>query len=127
MYVELCEKFIAEEIFLGKSPKNYTDKEYLGNTILLKMKNNIYIHIDSCIKKFKYNTEIIDFISPIGVSDIPLPYAIDKDYNYILINQKIIFKGIKNLEVPVLFYNKYLDKIKSKKLDIKTIKCSPDY
>ena len=61
MYIELCEKFIAEKIFLGKSPKNYTDKEYLGNTILLKMKNNIYIHIDWCIKKFKYNTEIIDF------------------------------------------------------------------
>ena len=41
MYVNLYEKYNAEKVFIGESPKNYTDDKCPGNTILLKMKNNI--------------------------------------------------------------------------------------
>ena len=127
MYVNLVKKFNFKKVFIGESPKNYTDQKYSGNTILLKIKNKEYIYIDKCIYFLKYENEIIDFVSPIEVSDIPFPYAVDKDYNYLLMNQEVIFKGIKDLQDPVLFYNKYRNIIKSEKLKSKIIKCASDY
>jgi len=130
MYIKLFEKFTAEKIFIGESPKSYTNQQYDGNTLLLKMKNNSYIYINLCIQKIKYNTEIIDYISPIAGSDIPCPYALDKNNNIIMINQEVILEGMKNVNDPNLYLQEYLKKhsiSEFKKLNIKTIKCCPNY
>lgn len=90
------------------------------------MKNNNYIHIDSCIKKFKYNIEIVDFISPIPDGDVPQPYTIDKNGNIIMIYQEVILDGIENVNDPILYLEEHPIN-NFKKINIKIIKCSTNY
>jgi hypothetical protein len=79
----------CKEIFIGKSPKcpmtefsgGYGSK-FDGNTILLHIKNNEYIHIYDIIISFTANSKIIRYVSPVGNSDSPYPYAVDEHNNY---------------------------------------------
>ena len=99
-------------------------KEYDGNTILLQLKNNECVFIGSIIFKFKAQSEIIEYVSPVGLNNMPYPYAIDKKNNTYLPNEKIYIKGLPKNEYNPYFYLDYdeFGKIyKQKKLEIKLI------
>lgn len=78
----------TEKIWIGKSPKNemttfsrgYGPK-FDGNSILLKLKDK-YIYIGSEIYSFVPLAPIKTYISPVGNSGVPYPYAIDTGNNY---------------------------------------------
>jgi hypothetical protein len=78
--------------------------EFTGSSILLKQAKNTYIHIGIEIFSFKTNSEIIKFVSPVGNSDVPYPYAIDKDKNAYLMIENTVISNTKLLE---LFLKKY--------------------
>ena len=60
-------------------------KFFDGNSILLKLSKNKYVYIGSVIYSFTSYNEITTFISPVGNSDVPYPYAIDEKNNYYLL------------------------------------------
>jgi hypothetical protein len=89
--------FNANKIFIGYSPKNKMTlfsggfgPKNDGNSILLHIKNNDYVYIGSEIYSFTSISEIIKYVSPVGNSDVPYPYAIDKDNNVYLMIENVI-------------------------------------
>ena len=71
------------------------------------MKGKEYIYIGMEIYSFKAKSEIIEYVSPVGNSDVPYPYAVDKDGRiYLMIENVILERGYdsKNYEDPYDFY-----------------------
>ena len=99
-------------IFIGKSTENEMTKfsggygaHFDGNSILVYIKDNKYIYIGSEIFSFYSFAEIIDYKSPVGNSDVPYPYAIDKDNNYyLMIEDVVINKKNNEFEEPYDYY-----------------------
>lgn len=78
--------------------------EMHGNSILIKIKSDEYIHIGWEIYKFGTGQdEIIDFISPIGNSDVPYPVAYGNEYVYFMLDEKKI--KINDLEFKLTVAN----------------------
>lgn len=61
-----------------------------GNSILVKITNNEYISIGWVIDKFTTDEEIIDYISPVGNSNVPYPVAYGAEYVYFMLDNKKI-------------------------------------
>lgn len=87
--------FSPQEIFIGKSfddTKYFEGPEFDGNTILLRLKDDIYVYIGPTIYTFKPLADIIEFVSNLRGSDIAYPYAIDSDGNrYLMLYQSIMW------------------------------------
>lgn len=105
-----------EKIFIGESHGDFG----LGNSILIKIKNNIYIYVGEYIYSFEIDDEIINYESPIGNSDVPYPYAIGDKYVYLMIEQVKINKNDLQTNDPYTHYY-YLKKQFNDK-DLKFIK-----
>lgn len=107
-------------VFVGEDPEN---KEYIGNNILIHVENNKntnkYILIDGNIFSFKIDDKIIDFISPVGNSDVPYSYGIGKKNTYLMAFQQYYSnKYFNDKEDPYgLYYEKYLHTFKTKIID----------
>lgn len=96
MYDEIISEWIPEQIFIGESPETEQTRYsggygefFKGNSFILKMSEQEYIHIGRQIFKFTTDSQIITFVSPVGNSDVPYPYAIDEDGYYYLMLEKI--------------------------------------
>ena len=97
--------FKCENIFIGKSPKikltifsgGYGPK-FTGNSILLQITKNKYVFIGNKIFSFTTKAEIKKFVSPVGNSDVPYPYAIDMDGKYYLMIESVIINKITNIK-----------------------------
>ena len=97
--------FKCKNIFIGKSPKNKTTifsagygSKFTGNSILLQIAKNKYVFIGHIIFSFTSKSEIKKFVSPVGNSDVPYPYAIDIDGRYYLMIENIIIDKITNIK-----------------------------
>ncbi|HNO22613.1 MAG TPA: hypothetical protein PKK94_06520 [Leptospiraceae bacterium] len=84
-----------EKVWVGKSISNdmtkwvKTDtKEFLGNSILVKLNASRYLFIGESVFEFTPNEEIQTFYSPVGNNDVPYPYAIGEEYVYFMIERK---------------------------------------
>jgi hypothetical protein len=102
---EKKEFFKCKSIFIGKSPKNKTTifstgygSKFTGNSILLQIAKNKYVFIGHIIFSFTSKSEIKKFVSPVGNSDVPYPYAIDIDGRYYLMIENIIIDKITNIK-----------------------------
>ena len=109
--------FKYKNIFIGKSPKNKTTinsggygAKFTGNSILLQITQNKYVFIGHIIFSFTSKSEIKKFVSPVGNSDVPYPYAIDIDGRYYLMIEDVIIDKITNIKKydndPYEFYYK---------------------
>lgn len=94
-------KYDTLKVFVGKDPN---DKSFDGNSLLLKCKVHFesdnpklklfeYIFVGYIIFSF-YAYEIIDFVSPVGNSDVPYPYAVDINNNTYLIISNVILDRV---------------------------------
>jgi len=63
-----------------------------GNTILIQETKLTYVAITWDIVRFKTSEEILDYVSPVGNSDVPYPVAYTKNYVYFLIDNKYVPK-----------------------------------
>lgn len=86
-----------KHIFVGKSPLNkMTDfsgghgDNYDGNSILLEMNDNTYIHIGCEIFSFIPKSKIVEYVSCVGNNWVPYPYAVDELGNYYLMIEDIV-------------------------------------
>jgi hypothetical protein len=100
-----------QEIYFGKVPsKMLKDSNYSyekGNTILLMIDKGKYIFIGQCIYSFetKDKEKIIKFVSPIGNSDVPYPYAIGENNTYLLLENIYIDNSLLDLNEDI--YQQY--------------------
>lgn len=100
--------------FIGKSPRNkmteYSGahgKNFDGNSILLQIDSSTYVFIGSEIFSFKAENQIVDFVSPVGNSDVPYPYAFDNDGNCYLLIENVMIQNneqLKEYDNPYDFY-----------------------
>ena len=57
----------------------------LGNSLLVSLGNLKYMYIGSEIYTFTADEEITEYYSPVGNSSVPYPYAISKNYIYLML------------------------------------------
>lgn len=86
---------------------------YHGNSILVKIKDNDYIFIGHYMYEFSTDEEIIDYISPVGHSDVPYPIAYSHDNIYFMCDHKYINKTHFKIDIDVdnaeMIYAEYYD------------------
>ena len=94
-----------EKVFVGLSPDNEMTrfsggygKEFDGNSILVNTEDNTYVYIGSEIYSFKSLSKIVEYVSPVGNSDVPYPYAVDINGNiYLMLEKIILLNGVGRL------------------------------
>jgi hypothetical protein len=91
-----------QHIFLGEDPYSEKKDKDIGNSVLVKIDKNNYVFIGKEIFSFKTTDEIKTFVSPIGNSDVPYPYAIGTKFVYLLIEN--VFFPVKRFEPYGLHY-----------------------
>jgi len=98
-------EYKTKQVFIGKSPFNkMTDysgghgPEFDGNSILLNKEDWTYVFIGNKIKEFQALSEIVEYVSPVGNSDVPYPYAIDVNGNYYLMIEDVILINYRAIE-----------------------------
>ena len=76
---------VANKIFVGKSPLNPMTEfsggygpAFDGNSFLLQFDGDRYVYVGDSVFGFIAQDEIIEFVSPVGNSDVPYPYAVDR-------------------------------------------------
>ena len=87
----------AREIFVGNSPENSMTRfsggygpDFYGNSILVKIDCDNYIYIGREIYEFNLlDGEVTEYISPVGNSDVPYPYAITDTGRIYLMLEKV--------------------------------------
>jgi len=108
---KVFKSYKPQKIFIGKSPKNNMTKfsgeygkKFDGNSILLQFIKNSYTYIGSDIFSFKTDSEIINYVSPIGNNNVPYPYAIDTNDYYYLMIEKIKIRVPKSYDCYNYYY-----------------------
>lgn len=76
----------AQRVFVGKSPLNEMTRfsgghgsDFDGNSILVQLSPNEYIYVGVTIDSFTPVSPIQTYVSPVGNSCVPYPYAIDTE------------------------------------------------
>lgn len=92
-------KFNIKKVYVGKSPKCKTTKmfntfgnKYDGNTILLKINDDIYILISNNITKIKLECNVRLYVSPVINNRITCPAIIGDKRVYFLRDNKFIHR-----------------------------------
>lgn len=87
------------DIFIGRSElEHFTWRsrafgpQFLGNSILLQMRENRYIFLGQKMFGFETQSEIVKFSSPMGNSLAPYTFAVDADGRYFLFIEKVILE-----------------------------------
>jgi hypothetical protein len=100
-YTKKVSHFSPKEIILGKSLKNKMTEFSggygawaTGNSILLWIKDDQYVYIGESIFRFKSLSKIVKYLSPIGNSSVPYPYAIDEEGRYYLMIENVMIENI---------------------------------
>lgn len=76
-------------------PGKDVDEKYLGNSVLIHIKNNRYAFIGDCIYEFDTfeNDKIIEYYSMVGNSDVPYPVALGEKYVYMMLDHSYIARS----------------------------------
>jgi hypothetical protein len=76
-----------KRVFVGKDPE---DRDNLGNSILVQVKDKEYVFIGDTIFSFRIEDKIVDYVSPVGNSAVPYPYAVGTKNTYLMIEDTFI-------------------------------------
>lgn len=89
-----------------------------GNSILIELSKKKYMYIGPVVYTFNSESEIIDYISPVGNSDVPYPVAYDKDNIYFMSEREYDRIDNFNIELKVAnvkdIYSEFYDRYGSK-------------
>jgi hypothetical protein len=100
--------FQATKVFVGIHDRlSSYDPEMDGNSVLLEVGQNEYVSIGWNIFRFKTLSEIIQYESPIGNSDVPYPYARDNQGNYYLMVENVILLNRPNFDQIIASHNQH--------------------
>jgi hypothetical protein len=117
-----------KHLFVGKSPKTPMTEfsggygpKFDGNSLLLALAaTNTYMFIGETTYKFTSKAKITTYVSEVGNSGVPYPYAIDKNNTYYLMVEYVFIDiGDNVVQNPYRIY--YNNKCIGHKYKIKTI------
>ena len=84
-----CVSFSAENVFVGQCPARGSVHE--GNSMLLHLEGLQYAFIGFMVFSFTAKSTITKFVSRVGFSDVPYPWAMDEEgYRYLFIEDVIL-------------------------------------
>ena len=81
-------------VFIGKDPLGNVNLD--GNSILVETDTREYTYIGHRVYSFSTDSDIVEYISEVGNSDVPYPYAIDSDGKYYLMLEDVIVNSVPN-------------------------------
>jgi len=86
------EPLIAITKFIGFWPGMDTsmDSNCHGNSVLIQVSKKSYISVGCVITKFETDEKILDYISPVGNSDVPYPVAYSDNHVYFMLDHEYI-------------------------------------
>jgi len=92
-YSKLIKEVKAKEIYIGKSTGHAAGadhrpdeaKMFVGNTILLQISANKYIHIGSSIYEFEMKDKVDKYFSMVGRNDVPYPVLLGTENVYFML------------------------------------------
>ncbi len=127
-YYEYALGFDVLRVMLGDDPDNsFKNKpewvrKWIGNSILAEISSGKYLYIGDTV--FTFNTSgkspITKYISPVGNSDVPYPYALDSEFAYLMIeNVKIPLFALDMQQKPFYPYTQYYEYRDYETIDIK--------
>lgn len=101
-----CFEAVPKRIFVGKSPFNamteYSGghgRKFDGNSLLLMFEGNRCLHIGANVFGFIARNEIVKYVSPVGNSSVPYPYAVDREgLVYLMVDEVILLNMPKGSE-----------------------------
>jgi hypothetical protein len=145
IFDNLIKKYSSNEIFIGKSDlcemtrhsKNHGNK-WDGNSILLHIDNGSnnkfkYVHIGMCVFEFETDERIEKYVSRVGNSEVPYPYAESQNFCYCMIdwikvpNNEVVDRDIKGYLEQLYHKHEHLDNlIVISKRVIDNAKCEDD-
>lgn len=98
---------IYSKVFVGKSPRNDMTlfsgghgPKFDGNSMLFQLTPQTYMYIGEVIQTFKVPDTIKSYVSPVGNSGVPYPYAIGTENTYLLIENTFIPNNMRKLQDP---------------------------
>jgi hypothetical protein len=97
-----CFSLIPQKVFVGRSPNIAMTRfsgaigpKFDGNSILIELDDsNRYLHIGSEVIGFRAPAKITTYVSPVGNSGVPYPYAIDKRGAVHLLLEGVTMTGV---------------------------------
>ena len=102
------------KVFIGKHSKKYGNPHYpafTGNSILIELKPLTYLFVGESINKIETKEPILKYISIMGNNYVPYPFALSKNYAYLLIESYYLnrtdFGDIDPYQVYYAFDKKY--------------------
>lgn len=105
------------DIYVGKNTKKYTPNprygKFAGNTILIKIKPLHYIFVGNKIVEFKTIEPISEYFSTMGNNDVPYPFALSKNYVYLMLDF-VFMERIEGDPDPYPSFYDFEDKYQSK-------------
>merc|ERR1712232_277922 len=67
---------------------------FKGNSILLQKAADTYIYLGEHIQSFKTSAEIVKYVSPVGNSGVPYPFAVDTDNRFYLMIEDVVLDNV---------------------------------
>ena len=122
-YPKVNKSFEYEGVFVGEDNSDFG----LGNSILVHVSGNKYICIGWLVMEFETKEPIVTYVSRVGNSDVPYPYALSKNHCYFMladdgkywyVEKSIMYAEIDEAEDPYDYL--YNDKKKYKTVNGKT-------
>jgi|SRR5271154_3455912 len=98
-----------KKIFIGDDPDK-PNGMFKGNSILVQKNKHYYIFIGQDIYSFRPKDEIINYVSPVGNSDVPYPYAVGTENTYLMIENVMIANVARLTDDPYEQYYDHSDK-----------------
>jgi hypothetical protein len=95
------------EVFVGKSPKNKMTlfsgghgPRFDGNSMLFELKKHTYMYIGEVVSTFTIPDTIESYVSPVGNSGVPYPYAVGTQNTYLLKENMFVPNSMRTTEDP---------------------------
>ncbi|PNH01165.1 DNA ligase [Tetrabaena socialis] len=103
-------------VFIGRSPLNERTRfsgaygpKFDGNSMLFEIAPRRYVFVGHCIRLFNSTEPIEKFVSPVGNSDVPYPYAIDRSgHVYMLLEEVVLTSRPRPPDPHDLYYEQAL-------------------
>jgi hypothetical protein len=108
------------KVFIGKNVKKYSQykEQFIGNTLIIEIKPCSYMYIGKVIRTFELKEPILKYVSTMGNSGVPYPFAITENDVILLNDFDILKKDFGDIDPYIVLYD-FDKKYKKKSIKLK--------